>query len=788
MRGRVSGAFRLLWLMIVAVSLSACFNDYSGDVGGASAGGDGRVLGPINENGRRQYIAQCATCHGVDGNGTPAGSSLVGCATCTTVSVLADEIARTMPIANVNNCTGDCASDTAEYILQAFNDRILNGGTTSLQGVNNAAQADTLRRAALQLAGRMPSNDEITLVNNKGDAGLSQALSSIMEEEAFYENLMEFFNEQLLTDKYLSRNQFEGGVNLLDSDDYPNRKWYNDVYNTDELSGVRSCVRTQTNDAVAREPLELVRYAAKNNLPHTLFLSADFMMVNWYSQQVYEAVLVNPNDEFRQLDNPVCENDAQGVSLKWDPTDFKPARITKNLQYELGGVPHAGVLTSAMFLNRYPTTNTNRNRHRSKTVFDYFLDTDILKIQGSRPGDGIGDELPNPTLLDEACYPCHQVMDPVSSAFQHWTDRGQYIVTGSTSRNRWDNSDIEPAGLGGKKVPLSGADGNFRNMLQWLGKEIAQDPRFIRATVRTLYRGIIGQEPLLSPGEDASEAQQQAFNDQRAIINGIGQAMVADNWNIKTAVKGIIMSPYYRADSVNIAQVPSNQHIGSSQFLSPEQLQRKLQATLGIAWDDLRFENNRLMLGGMDSDSIIERIREPSGLMIAIQNRMAVEMACRAVPYDFTWHNSKRRLFPNVETDTAPLTDSGDPIPAAVERIKRNLQHLHWNLLGESLTLDSAELDASYQLFLQVYNQGQQMLANPSDYDPRPRNLNCQATRDFRDDGRTGSSFAYGDTVDGQPVPEVDQRTRIRSDDNYVIRSWMAVVTYLLSDYRFIYE
>jgi len=248
------------------------------------------------------------------------------------------------------------------------------------------------------------------------------------------------------------------------------------------------------------------------------------------------------------------------------------------------------------------------------------------------------------------------------------------------------------------------------------------------------------------------------------------------------------MSPYYRADSVNIAQVPSNQHIGSSQFLSPEQLQRKLQATLGIAWDDLRFENNRLMLGGMDSDSIIERIREPSGLMIAIQNRMAVEMACRAVPYDFTWHNSKRRLFPHVETDTAPLTDNGDPIPAAVERIKRNLQHLHWSLLGESLTLDSAELDASYQLFLQVYNQGQQMLNNPNDYDPWPKNLNCQATRDFHDDGRTGSGFAHGDTVDGQPVPEVDQRTRIRSDDNYVIRSWMAVVTYLLSDYRFIYE
>lgn len=776
-------------VILMSLALSACINDYSGDVGGASAGGDGKVISQINENGRREYIAQCVSCHGAEGNGTPAGPSLVGCATCTSQTVLADEIARTMPTANVNNCSGNCASDTAEYILQAFNDRILNGKTTSLAGVTNSPQATTLRRAMLQLTGRMPTDAELALVNEKGDTGLSQALSSMMNENAFYQSLMEVFNEQLLTDKYLSSNLFEGGINLLDNEDFPNRKWYNTTYAAEKERRIRDCARVVTNDSVAREPLELIHYLAKNGKPHTEFMTADYIMVNWYSQQVYEADLIDTSTDFRKLTKPVCsDSDNTSIVINYDPSDFRPAKIHKDIEFEKGGIPHSGILTSAMFLNRYPTTATNRNRHRAKIVFDYFMDTDILQIQGDRPGDGIGNGKPNPTLLDPACYVCHQVMDPVASAFQHWTDRGQYIVTGTSSRNRWKDSDIEAAGLAGKTLPISGANGYFRNMLQWLGKEIASDPRFVRATVRTLYKGIIGQEPLTAPGEKSSDADKQAFNSQRAILNAIGQAMVADGWNIKTAIKGLIMSPYYRASGVDTSTLNSNSHIGSSQFLSPEQLQKKLNATFGFVWDELRREENRLMLGGIDSDSIIERIREPSGLMIAIQNRMAVEMACRGVPYDFTWHNSKRRLFPHVETTTRPVDEDGNPDQTGIKAIKHNIQHLHWRLTGESLPLNHAEIEASFALFMDVYNQGQQMLNNRRDYNPDPRRLDCRGERDFRDDGRFGSYFSYGPTVNGVPVPPPQQRTRIRDDNNYVIRSWVAVVTYLLSDYRFIYQ
>jgi len=759
--------------------LSGCKSDYSGNVGGASNGGNGNYDYGYNPDGQRAYEQQCASCHGIDGNGTSVGSSLVGCATCSSLSVLAQEISATMPISNTDACTGDCATDTAEYIMYAFNGDVLSAAATSLRGVQSVELATTLRKASLQLADRLPTDEEINMVAERGETGLSLALNQIMTEDAFYENLMQIFNLQLLTDKYLSANLNEGGINLLDNEDYPNRKWYNTVYPDESQRSLNLCLRTVTNDSVARAPLQLIRYAAMNNLPHTTFMTADYMMVNWYSQQVYEAELVNPSDSFRQLDEAVCSDGQEtgGTAIYYDPDDFKPARVTKNLEYEMGGVPHAGVLTSPMFLNRYPTTNTNRNRHRSRIVFDYFLDTDILAIEGERPGDGIGSEAANPTLLDPACYSCHQVMDPVASAFQHWTDRGQYIVTGSTSSNRWDSSDIEPAGLHGDTIPLSGGDGYFRRMLQWLGQAIAADPRFARATVRTLYTGIVGQPPLVTPGDDASSADTLAFNSQRAIINSISQSMMANNWSIKTAVKGVIMSPYYRAAGVDTGALKVNRHIGATQFISPEKMQAKLNSVVGFGWDEFRSENNRIMYGGMDSDSITEETEDPSGLIIAIQERMATEMACRSAAYDFTRASNERQLFPYVSTTTVPFDANGNSNDTSESLIRHNIQYLHWQLLGESVDLNSTEVDATYQLFVNTLSKGKDLLAHAADYDPRPdRWLEWECR------GR------WQRKADGTTAGDLNAEDRIEQDENYAIRSWISVLTYLMSDYRFIYE
>ena len=372
-------------------------------------------------------------------------------------------------------------------------------------------------------------------------------------------------------------------------------------------------------------------------------------------------------------------------------------------------------------------------------------------------------------------------MDPIASTFQHWDERGRRIPS-YTDANSWSSNDIEGPGIAGKKIDISGTD-VYSNMLQWLGNEIAQDPRYIRAITRHLYTGIIGQDLLPTPGDDADDAGITAFNAQRSILASIGQAMVANDWNLKTAINGILLSPYYRAVQVDQSKVVAAEHIGAARLLTPEMLQRKLKATLGFDWDELRDndKDNRIMFGGIDSDSVITRINEPSGLMIAMQELMATEMACRATAFDFTKERSptinERRLFKFVSTEIQPFDKDGFELTSNIEAIKTNIQYLHSILLSEDLALDSPEIEATYQLFLSTWRLGQTLLANPADYDPQPRtnipSRNCQG---------------YYDWEKGGYPHNIDEELRIYYDSNYVIRSWMAVMTYLLSDYRYIYE
>jgi hypothetical protein len=73
-----------------------------------------------------------------------------------------------------------------------------------------------------------------------------------------------------------------------------------------------------------------------------------------------------------------------------------------------------------------------------------------------------------------------------------------------------------------------------------------------------------------------------------------------------------------------------------------------------------------------------------------------------------------------------------------------------------------------FDLFLKTWREGRSKLA--SDSVGRDLPWECQYRR------------APGMDED---LPE-DQR--LSRDENYVIRSWMAVITYMLADYRFLYD
>ncbi|MEZ4460634.1 MAG: DUF1592 domain-containing protein [bacterium] len=434
----------------------------------------------------------------------------------------------------------------------------------------------TLRKASLSLAGRVPTQTELDALMT---LGLDPVLEGVLAEDAFYDRLVESFNDTILTDRFATG---DAAVQLLDEDMFPNREWYGD--NTD--------MRNATNLAIAREPLELIAYVVRENLPFSEILNADYTVVNPFSARSYGLV---DNDG-----NCLVEDCGLSFSDMNDASDWQKARIP--------GQPQAGVLTTAAFLNRYPTTATNRNRQRSGVFYKLFLATDVLKL-ADRPLDPLQSDLSNnPTLFDPQCNVCHDVVDPVAGAFQNWDGNGHF----NPMDNGW-YTDMLPPGIEKSKI----TQGESAESLPWLAERSTADPRFVQSAVEHAYRLLTGDAPLtypLDPSQASYESEFHAYEVQYEFFKQTGKRFVESNYNFKTLIKEIINSPYYRAldarDDISPMRQLELKSMGTARLLTPEQLNRKIIATTGRAW----VANNRnvlldnefnLLYGGIDSLPII---------------------------------------------------------------------------------------------------------------------------------------------------------------------------------------
>ncbi len=707
--------------------------------------------------GQDEYNAQCASCHGADGQGAAVAVSLVNCATCTNIDTLASYISSVMPLGAPQSCAGSCATDVATYIDTVFqiNDSPMVQQTIS--SIQSMPLDDTLRKASLQLVSRLPTNAEIAMVNISGENGLRSALDGMMTEDAFYDRLSEIFNDLILTDRYLTANGTPAEALNLMRGVFTDAFWFGDPQTAERNAEYFNALIT-TNDSVAREPLELINFVVRNDLPMTEILTADYFMVNPYSAKSYGVF------------------DGLNFQNEYDENEWLPAQI-EDLQFvtragntiQLGDIPHAGLLTSLMFLNRYPTSDTNRNRGRSRVVYDLFLDVDILALEGTRPdGEAVDISSPAPTLDNDDCVICHALLDPVASSFENWTENGFYIP-----QLPWYD-DMFQAGFAGVDRPAS----EEPTSLQWLAGQIAADARFNDAMVRITYQGLVGREPLDPPGEGGTTAEWDAYNAESAHLDELKAAFAADNQNLKTLIKEIVLSPYWRAEGLEDQSFAIiHEDTGAARLLSPEMLHRKIDALLGFEWRGMldfyyitkNFNSQARLLddseyyqqiyGGIDSFVVTERLTDPNGLMVYVQERMANELACYAIPNDFLAPANQRLLLPFVESDMQPIGQANQ------NAIMNNIQYLHSHLLAEDLELGDPELQTTYDLFTSVWQTGESAVNSTEQAQLPPL---CQRSRDLQ----TGANLS-------NPITE---------DPDYVIRSWMAVAAYLMSDYRFLYE
>ena len=602
----------------------------------------------------------------------------------------------------------------------------------------------TLRKTTLNLGGRLPTSGEYALVEEQGLEGIDQVVDTILTEEMFYVRLKEMFNDMFLTDRYL-RN--DDAVNLLDGDVYPEARWYVDREEKDfsgEDPEELEAARKHANDSVAREPLELIAHIVREERPFTEILTADYMMVNPFSARVYGVDGVDFKD-------------------KLDPNEWREGRLP---------YPHAGIMTSAMFLNRFPTTATNRNRHRSRMIYQFFLATDVMAL-AERPLDPTSIEAFNPTMNNAQCTSCHAVIDPLAGAFQNWDDRGSYAP-----REEGWYEEMAPPGFGEAAIEFE----RYNESLPWLAERIAADPRFATATVHNVYRGLLGHDLVRAQGDDAAvyNSLSTAHDVQVEYFERLSEDFISNNYNLKHLIKQLVKGPYFRIKNIpeelDETERLEYSQMGVGRLLTPEMLDRKIEAVTGLPWAEtydlnrralIRTDRYRIFYGGIDSDGVTERITDPNGIMANVQWRMANEMACRTVSHDFIPEERQaRRYFKFVERTFTPEDENGFPVDAAILAIKQNIQHLHWHVLGERLELDDPEIERTYNLFYDTWKEGSLKVQQ----DELSDRLACRATRD--------------------PLTEEDypEGRRVEVDRDYTVRAWQAVVTYLLADYNFLYE
>ena len=605
-------------------------------------------------------------------------------------------------------------TEQAYLDLSAFLDLLvadLGGGSNEQtaefwDGVALASPEETLRRAALIVSRRMPTDEEMGLVASGSDADLRSAVRGLMDGEGFHEFLIQGANDRLHTDAFLNGLFLEvGDLNISDIlplganlySSYPQ----NEVGESNRYMWIRGW-----QYGMARAPAELIAHVVENDHPYTEILTADYTMVNFNAAYVMRSQ-TDPDPAF----SPVFASEGH--------LEFRPGRhhgqvlnddsLVAEFTQGVGTVvsahgdfiayPHAGVLNTGAFLNRYPTTETNRNRARARWTFMHFLGVDI-EASAARTTDPVAlADTNNPTMNNPACTVCHAVMDPLAGTFQNYGDEGFYrnspggmdALPATYKHPQWFDEDAEPSdyqdgdtwfrdmrepGLGDLVAP------DASNSLAWAAQQIVADPRFASAAVKFWWPALMGDSLLDNPQVSTDQdfdARLAAFEEQDAYIGTLAQDFAVGinegaTFNMRDLLTELIMSPWFRgqgAPSANPGPAFDVIGAGGRRLLTPDELDRKTAALIGWRWDESENEYEidgiwtslvdrfSAYYGGVDHNGIQTRARALTSLMANVAERHAINMACPAVVIDFERPDSERMLFDGIAASMTPLTEAG---------------------------------------------------------------------------------------------------------------------------------
>jgi hypothetical protein len=373
----------------------------------------------------------------------------------------------------------------------------------------------------------------------------------------------------------------------------------------------------------------------------------------------------------------------------------------------------------------------------------------------------------------------------------------------------------------------------------------ANHPRLDVGVVVNLALAVFQQPRFYPPqrGELNFNAKALAFvTQERAIEDAVG-VYRANGKSLRSAFVSLLLSPTFRA----IAQPGANEDtIAAAELLgigghlsTPEALNARIQAVTGMLWTTNRTvagvpvlttpAQYPVLFGGIDSNGIVVRSNDVLPVRTNILRRLGNEVAYALVTQDFSYLDpTERRLFGGVELTDRPFvagSEVSDEVSSSLIRAQMALlhEHLHghvatdddieeaFGLFTDTLRLLDTEViptqcDDIISLCPQdhrcVSDRCQLDAARTLDYFDRHVFLGANsAVEDCPALGPSPSCVADEDCAPG-PAPnrritscvagqcQCDSSTRvsIRTDPHNTVRTWMAVLSFMLSDARFSLE
>ena len=627
------------------------------------------------------------------------------------------------------------------------------GGTVTASafwnGVGFLDNSATLTKAAMMFASRNPTNAELDAVAAGGTPALRATIRNYMQGAAF-----DRFLDEVGDTQFLPQGVVVYGNNMgLNATDYPAEA---DLING--ATGFPSDIRTRFQSSVQREGVELLKYIVRGDQPWTDMVAGNYTVMSGMIARFMAPSVQGP---FNNADD----------DTEWRRGTWKSER--------LGGTrEHAGVLSTHAWLQRFPTTDTNRNRHRVFIMAKQFLGTDMAALAARPIDDGAGKFLV-PWIENPDCNVCHNIIDPMAAGFQNWNERNRFLPNRDSSGvdhalpstyrssaypknaagqpyykvgDNWFRDAVNP-GYNGTPMP-GGFTGN-KTALQWLGNQVAADARFARGAVQFWYQGLFGREPLAQPTDASSPSYAgllAAYNAQQDEFGQIAARFATDRgngaYNVKDLLVDLAMSRSFRANSVVAADMTPTRtlelsDVGSLKLLTPAHLQRKLIALVGLGYNGFNnpYAGEGLNYGNFNGNDRVTRAKDYTMMQTTTFDRVAASRSCAIVQTDFGKPVGSRLLFPLVTLTQTPATTGGP------EAIVENIRYLHKWLLKEDLPATDAEIQRTYKLFADVWADRATAPARPT-------------------------SCAFNNS----------------NDPNYTGRAWSTVVAYLLGDPKFLFE